>query len=152
MHQKSAPCPAEPLISQPSSGQPDKAPGAGERYRWRRCGKKGRTCATGKRRCPFRGAGPHPKTLPAPKTSDTCAICTPSVLHTCAINPIDLHHQPHQPHRPAPPITPPEPSCPENYSSTLAAAPRGFPTIRATVSCSSPKQRASCATEVRNER
>ena len=47
--------------------------GAGEQAKWRRCGKSGGTCATRTRRNPIHGAGPQPKTSPAPKSCSTCA-------------------------------------------------------------------------------
>ena len=48
--------------------------GAGPRGKWRRCGKKVYTCATAERTSPFPGAGPHPKSTPAPKGSGTCTM------------------------------------------------------------------------------
>ena len=47
--------------------------GAGPQGAWRRCGKRGDTCATRERESPFCGAGPNPKTSPAPKSSVTGA-------------------------------------------------------------------------------
>ena len=47
--------------------------GAGPRGKWRRCGKRCETCATAVHTSPFPGAGPHPKTTPAPKGGSTCA-------------------------------------------------------------------------------
>ena len=129
--------------------------GAGVRTYRRRCGKWGMTCATVAPRNHFCGAGPNPKTSPAPETATTCAKVayhlhyrtyrpipqTPSALATYAVSPSTCATHP--------PIDPP---APENYSSVFSAKGRGFPTILATDSCSSPKQRASCAMEVLNER
>ena len=47
--------------------------GAGAWHFWRRCGKRGVTCANGAHERPFRGAGPLPKTTPAPEIIVTCA-------------------------------------------------------------------------------
>ena len=47
--------------------------GAGVWHFGRRCGKGGVTCANRTRWRPFRGAGPRPKTTPAPENTVTCA-------------------------------------------------------------------------------
>ena len=101
---------------------------------------------------------------------------SPSQKHTCAKNRHHLHHHPRAPapptpntctadiptppappRRPAPPFDPRHPRRQSTYHPGVIHRPfplwdGGLPTIFATDSCSSPKQRASCATEVRNER
>ena len=47
--------------------------GAGVRVCWRKCAKRVMTCATIVRRMSFPGAGPHPKSIPAPNRCGTCA-------------------------------------------------------------------------------
>lgn len=131
--------------------------GAGVRYCWRRCGKRGGTCATVARESQFYGAGPSAKTSPAPIIGPTCAkhlphlrqtgaSPAPILCYTCSKHGLRLLQSS------APPTT-------SIYSPSLfprlvfsvvgqTFAERGFPTIRATSSGSMPKQRASCAMEV----